>query len=78
MIVIVIRDVFCCAKAVILRFFLAILILGLGPDDFVIEVHFLDVVYANANQFVVYLVARILTPDVLFVKEFAPEHYRVL
>ena len=79
LIVVVVGDILCCSKAVMLRFFLTIFIaLGLGPDDFVIEVNFLDIMNANADKLIVYLVARVLTPYVFFVKELVPEHHSVL
>jgi hypothetical protein len=79
LIVVVVGDVLCCSEAVMLGFFLAILIaLRLGPYDFVIEVNFLNVINTNTDKLIVYLVARVLAPDVFFVKELVPEHHSIL
>jgi len=52
----------------VLGFFLSILIaLRLGPDDFIAEIDFLDVINANADKFIVHLIAGVLAPYIFFV-----------
>jgi len=54
----------------VLGLFLAILIdLRLGPNDFIAKVDFLDVIYADADQLIIHLVAGVLAPNIFLVKK---------